>query len=117
MNTRALVAAVFAPHDAEDSEFRKRRFAFEDVDDLPILGFRQVVLGQKFFRYHRVTYSLMRLPSIQKSTFHPRCQGWLRWTDRDAASFRAHSAFDSRFRQCHAAIRSDSRHSGTPPGR
>ena len=52
MNTRALVAAVLAPHDAEDSEFGQRRLAFEDIDDLPVLAFRQVVLRQDFFGYH-----------------------------------------------------------------
>ncbi len=47
----ALVGAVLAPHDAEDSELGEVGFAAEDGDDFLVLLGREVVLGDDFGRH------------------------------------------------------------------
>src|SRR5215831_18298442 len=54
VHTRTFVAAVLAPHDAENAELCQTRFAFQNVDDLMIFSLRQSMLGEKFVcNYHR----------------------------------------------------------------
>src|SRR5438105_4302311 len=52
MYTRTLVAAVLAPHHAEDAEFRHCRFPLQDADNLLIFAFREVVLREDVFSDH-----------------------------------------------------------------
>src|SRR4051812_3279334 len=46
MNARTFVAAVLAPHDAENTEFRQVGLAFQDADDFLIFAFSDSVLFQ-----------------------------------------------------------------------
>src|SRR5262249_11072947 len=41
VHTRAFVAAVLAPHDAENAELSEAWFAFEDTNDFLVFAFRQ----------------------------------------------------------------------------
>src|SRR5215831_10176202 len=53
MDARTLVAAVFAPHHAEDAELGEVRFALQNVDNLLVFAFRQAVLAENFISNHR----------------------------------------------------------------
>src|SRR5262249_47798347 len=44
VDARTLVAAVFAPHHAEDAEFGVRGLPFQDRNDALVFGFCQIVL-------------------------------------------------------------------------
>src|SRR2546428_12353729 len=48
MHTRRFVRAVLAPHHAEDSEFRERRFAAEQRLNANVFFARQPVVTQNF---------------------------------------------------------------------
>src|SRR6185295_1120884 len=50
VHARAFVAAVLAPHHAEDADFGKVRLALEDLDDLVVFAFRESVLAEDFVR-------------------------------------------------------------------
>ena len=52
VDARALVAAMFAPHDAEYPKLGKRGFAFEDRDDPFVFGFGEIVLCEYVFSDH-----------------------------------------------------------------
>ena len=52
MHARALVAAVLAPHHAENTELRQVGLAFKDIDDLFVFGLGQAVLGEDFVCDH-----------------------------------------------------------------
>src|SRR3972149_7202016 len=47
VDPRALVGAVFAPHDGEDPELGERRGASEDLADLPVLPGGEAVLPRQ----------------------------------------------------------------------
>src|SRR5689334_7438685 len=63
MDARALVAAMLAPHDAENAEFCETGFAFEDADDLFIFGFRQSMLREQFVCDHYVRTNAFTMDS------------------------------------------------------
>src|SRR5262249_8373630 len=52
VHSRALVAAVFAPHDAENPEFGQRWLTFEDGDDAVVFGLIDIVLREDVFSNH-----------------------------------------------------------------
>ena len=52
MDARALVAAVLAPHHAEDAEFGQGGLALQDVDDALVFGVCQTVLREFFLSDH-----------------------------------------------------------------
>ena len=107
MDARALVAAVLAPHDAENAEFRQLGLAFEDADDLLVFGFGESVLRKSSSVIVISRRTPVHSPSIRKSACRPRFPGSIRSIDPGAASCRARCAARSRFPRCCSAIRSD----------
>src|SRR5262249_52951074 len=53
MDARTLVAAVLAPHHAEDAELREVRFALQNADNLLVFALRQAVLAENFVSDHK----------------------------------------------------------------
>src|SRR5689334_2189047 len=53
MDARTFVAAVLAPHHAEDAELGEVRLALQNVDNLLIFAFRQPVLDKDFISDHK----------------------------------------------------------------
>src|SRR5262245_59081557 len=53
MDARTLIAAVLAPHYAEDTELREIRFSLQDIYNFFVFAFLQAVLDKDFISDHK----------------------------------------------------------------